>query len=108
MIIVIGQISRYYEQARNQWVAERARLDEVAAGRAEPKCTDEAVASIRQVIHPARLRYERAVRLYVWLFDKEPALADDLAKGHRYAAARCAVLAAVGKDKEMPAVEPAE
>jgi hypothetical protein len=48
------------------------------------------------------------VRLYIWTFDKEPALADDLAKRHRYDAARCAVLAAAGKDKDMPTVEPAE
>ena len=43
------------------------------------------------------------MRFYAWAFAAEPALADDLKNGHRYNAARIAVLAAAGEDEEMTA-----
>jgi hypothetical protein len=53
-------------------------------------------------------RYALAVRLYEEAFAADPKLADDLAAGHRFTAARSAVLAVAGKDKELIKVEPAE
>jgi hypothetical protein len=44
------------------------------------------------------------VRLYSWAFAADPALADDLEKGHRYNAACIAARAAAGMDEQMPTV----
>jgi hypothetical protein len=46
--------------------------------------------------------------LYGWALAADSGLADDLTNHHRYNAACLAVLAAVGKDKELPTIETAE
>lgn len=101
----------YYRQVLDGVVRRRAqlaRLDEMAAGRADPATTDEALEVIGLALHPSRRQYTRAVKLFTWVFDADPALADNLSNRHRYNAACCAVLAAGGKDKELPRVETAE
>jgi tetratricopeptide (TPR) repeat protein len=98
----------YYRQLLVQIGQQRERLDEVVAGRSDPANPDEAFRAIRQALHPSRQQYSRSVKLYTWAFAANPALADDLASRRRYDAARCAALAAAGKDKELPKVETAE
>ena len=101
----------YYREFLNGIVqkrAKRARLEEIAAGRANPATTDEAFEVIGLAIQLSRRQYSRAVRLFAWVFAADPALADNLTNLHRYNAACYAVLAAAGKDKELPKVETAE
>jgi hypothetical protein len=83
-------------------------LEKVAAGHLTPPNAVVALRATKVPRHPSKRQYAQAVKLYSWAFEKDPALADDLAKRHRYDAARCAVLAAAGKDKDMPKVEPME
>jgi tetratricopeptide (TPR) repeat protein len=44
--------------------------------------------------------YDRVARLYAAAFAEQPALAEDLTRGHRYQAARAAVLAAAGRGRD--------
>jgi tetratricopeptide (TPR) repeat protein len=83
-------------------VQARAYLERVAAGRVTPPNPTVALRAIKLARHPSRCQYLHAAMLYDWIFRKDPALANDLANGHRYEAARCAVPAAAGRDKEFP------
>jgi tetratricopeptide (TPR) repeat protein len=83
--------------------AQLARLDQVAAGRANPATPAEAIEFAELACQPPRRRYVLAVRFYTWALAASPALADDLKNSHRYRAACSALLAAAGKDKEMTA-----
>jgi tetratricopeptide (TPR) repeat protein len=94
----------YFRKALDDVVRKRAqlaRLDEVAAGRANPANSAEGIELAEHVSRPPRRRYVLAVRIYTWAFAARPALANDLRLWHRYKAASLAVLAAAGKDEEM-------
>jgi eukaryotic-like serine/threonine-protein kinase len=83
--------------------AERARMDEVDSGRANPASAAEAIRLAEFAHRSFDKWYGLAVRLYRRAFAIDPALADDLDAAHRYSAAWCAVQAAAGKDEEMTA-----
>jgi Flp pilus assembly protein TadD len=93
----------YYREVLDDTVRKRARLEAFAADRASPATPAEAVEFAELAGRPLQRRYLPAVRLYSWAFTAKPALADDLVNGHRYKAARAAVLAATGRDAGMTA-----
>jgi tetratricopeptide (TPR) repeat protein len=98
----------YFREVLDNTIQIREYLEKVAAGQLTPPNAVVAVRATKVPRHPSRRQYTRAVKLYSWAFEKDPAFADDLTIRHRYDAARCSVLAAAGKDKDMPIVEPAE
>jgi eukaryotic-like serine/threonine-protein kinase len=98
----------YFREVLDNTIQVRKYLEKVAAGQLTPPNAVVAVRATKVPRHPSRRQYTQAVKLYSWAFEKDPAIADDLANSHRYDAARSAVLAAAGQDKEMPVVEPAE
>jgi eukaryotic-like serine/threonine-protein kinase len=83
--------------------AERARMDEVDSGRANPTSAAEAIRLAELAHRGFDKWYGLAVRLYRSGFAIDPDLADDLNTANRYSAAWCAVQAAAGKDEEMTA-----
>ncbi len=101
--VAAAPANAYYREVLDGTVRRRARLDELAAGRADPTTTAEAIEFAELVSRSSRRRHLLAVRLYRWAFAADPALSDDLDGGHGYNAACCAALAAAGRDEEMAA-----
>jgi tetratricopeptide (TPR) repeat protein len=96
-----------------QWVrdAERAvalagRLPAILRGEDRPKDNAERLALAR-IGHDTR-RFAAAARLWGEALDADPTLADDRRAGHRYNAARAAVLAGCGNGKDDPSPVDAE
>lgn len=81
------------------------RLHEVADGREKPETPAEAVELAQLGAHRSQKRYSLAVRLYEEAFAGNADLAADLGAGHRYSAARNALLAASGADAGAPVLE---
>jgi serine/threonine protein kinase/tetratricopeptide (TPR) repeat protein len=103
-----NQDARSGLQQGERLLALLTRLPDLAAGRERPKSPAEAVDLARLCATPAQKRYALAVRLYDEAFAADPKVANDLIGGHRFAAARSAVLVAAGMDGELPKVELAE
>jgi tetratricopeptide (TPR) repeat protein len=89
-----------------QWLrrAEQiAKLDErlsaVLAGNAQPKDASERLV-FAQLGQEHRKRFAAAARFYEESFAAQPALAENLASGHRYNAARAAALAGCGQGQD--------
>jgi tetratricopeptide (TPR) repeat protein len=89
----------YYREVLDEVVRQRARLEELAAGRADPASSAEGLEFAELVSRLPRRRYVAAVRLYGWAFAADPALAGTFP--HRYNAACLALRAAAGQDEEM-------
>jgi tetratricopeptide (TPR) repeat protein len=81
------------------------RLDEITAGRAEPKTAAEACELAQLCAAAFRKQYCAATRLYATSFERDPALAEDLSAGNRYNAACCALLACSPKGADSPGEE---
>jgi tetratricopeptide (TPR) repeat protein len=103
--VVAAPTNAYFREVLDGTVRRRAllaRLDEVAAGRADPTTPAEAIEFAELALGSPRRRHVLAVRLYGRAFTADPALAaHDAGNGHRYNAACCAALAAAGKDEEL-------
>jgi Flp pilus assembly protein TadD len=97
--------SRYQTNLRQteRWVKLLPQIPDIAAGRAEPRNSADALALARVCQQPFQRRYALAVRLAAAAFDADKAPADNLTAGHRYRAAVAAVRAAAGKDFELTA-----
>jgi tetratricopeptide (TPR) repeat protein len=109
--VIANPTHAYFREILDGLVRRRAklpRLEDIAAGRADPVNIDEAFEAIGLVSDSSRRQYTRAVKLFSWVLAANPTLADDPSNYHRYNAACCAVLAAAGKDKDLPNVETAE
>jgi tetratricopeptide (TPR) repeat protein len=106
--IVANPNHEYFRQVLDDLVHKRARWDDIAAGRADPATADEAFAVIGLALRSSPRQYASAARLYAWVFETNPVLADDITNYHRYNAACCAVLAADGKNMGLPKTENAE
>jgi tetratricopeptide (TPR) repeat protein len=99
----LGSMRPGWAYPSKAWVesAERkadteGRLDLVLAGEAQPRDALERI-DFAEILY-AKSRYAESVRMYVEAFAENAALAEDIAKGHRYNAARAAVLAAARGD----------
>jgi tetratricopeptide (TPR) repeat protein len=104
--VAAAPTNAYYREVLDGVVRKRAllaRLDEVAAGRADPTTPAEAIEFAELASGSPRRRYILAVRFYSRAFAAEPGLSDDAKLWHRYNAACCAALAAAGKDEELTA-----
>jgi len=106
--LVVNPKQEYYRQILDGVVQRRVRLEELAAGRADPATTDEAFTVIGLALRSSPRQYLTAVRLYTWVFAADPALTEDLSNYHRYNAACVASMAAEGKKNESPKIETAE
>jgi tetratricopeptide (TPR) repeat protein len=89
-----------------QWVADCERLAEldgklpkVLAGEVQPADAAERIA-LAQLCEQHKKQYAAAARFYADAFARQPALADDLNKQHRYEAACAAALAGCGQGKD--------
>jgi serine/threonine protein kinase/Tfp pilus assembly protein PilF len=87
-----------------QKIKECERLVELDARMSRVLAGQETVANARERIVFAKICYrkrqfEQAAQFYQEALAQEPGLADDLKSGHRYNAARCAALAAIGAGK---------
>jgi tetratricopeptide (TPR) repeat protein len=92
----------YYRQVLDGVARRRARLDDLAAGRADPASVAEAIALAESVVRLPRPRYGLAMHFYRWAFAVEPARADQFP--HGYNAACCAARVAAGQDEETAAL----
>jgi serine/threonine protein kinase/tetratricopeptide (TPR) repeat protein len=105
--VAVAPSKAYFREVLDGIVRKRAlltRLDEVAAGRAQPATPAEAIEFAILAARPPKRRYGLGVRLYSEAFAADPALADPLKYPHCYWAACDAVRAATGKDTEMTAL----
>jgi tetratricopeptide (TPR) repeat protein len=84
-----------------RWRELLPRLADLAAGRARPKSTAEALDFANLCAEPFQRRYLLAVRLYTDVFAADGKLLTESIAGHRVDAAVCAVLAASGRDAEL-------
>ncbi len=91
----------YYREALDSILRKRARLEELAAGRAKPTTPAEGIEFAELVCRPPQRRYVLATRFYGLAFAADPALAADLSSGHRYNAVCVALRAASGQDEEL-------
>gem|GEM_PF-516766 len=85
-----------------RYAALAPNLDDVAAGRIQPKDADEWQAYSKVAYYAGR--FADAVRFCQESFTRDPALADDLVATHRYNGACCAALASIGAGKDGPAL----
>jgi len=79
------------------------RLDEVLAGRAEPKTPAEACKMAEMCMQRFQNRLAASARLYEKAFAADPNIADDLLSEHRFNAASSAAQAARGDGADSPA-----
>ncbi len=98
----------YYRTIYNDSRHVREWQEQVASGQIEPPNPTAAIGVSRLARHPSKRQFARAVELYLWAFERDPALVNNIDEGLRRDAALCAVMAATGKDKTMPRVEPPE
>jgi tetratricopeptide (TPR) repeat protein len=87
----------------NELIPLLPRLDDVAAGRAEPASPAEAFAFARLCGRPFRRQFAAAARLCGRAFAAQPQLVADPSAGNRYNAACCAALAGGGEGADAPA-----
>jgi tetratricopeptide (TPR) repeat protein len=99
--VAAAPTNAYYRSVLDGIARKRARLDDVAAGRADPESPAEGIEFAERVSRSPRRRYVLAVRLYTWAFAAPPALPADVKAAHRYNAASVAVRAAAGQDEEL-------
>jgi hypothetical protein len=78
-------------------------LDDIVAGRAEPKTAQDACLLAEMCRLPFQKRYAAAARLYEMAFVADPALADDLESKNRFEATRSVIRAATGEGLDSPA-----
>lgn len=90
------------ELARTEAMARvLPRLADAQAGRDEPSAAD-CCALADLCAQPFRKEYAAAAQWYARAFAGDPRLAEDLERGHRHDAARCAVRAARGVGAGVP------
>ena len=81
------------------WEMQDRRLTALLAAMENPATAKEATELAPMAAWPHRRDYRTAVAYFVFAFEREPRLADDLVQGYRYFAAGCA--ARVGGDRAM-------
>lgn len=98
----------FFRKVSDETSQALAFQEKVANGELDPPDPNTALAVIRLTRHPSKCQYTRAVALFEWVFEKDAAMASDLDRGLRQDGAVCALMAAAGKDKGEPNVEPTE
>src|SRR5262249_14759040 len=82
-----------------QMAQSEGRLPAVLQGKAQPEDALECLA-FAKICEQPRLYYAAAARFYAEALTRQPALAADLKRGHRYNAACAAALAGCGRGKD--------